>query len=301
MARTLGGTASGPDMPALARALLDALPHARATPVSASEGLVERPVPSDWRERVTAVEAGEIGVEWDGAKRLSRTEGAIAIDLPAEVPRDAAAILGFLAPLPFELFVLSIIEDSWPENDYYAPAISADHALLGWGMVFKGAGHERSVVSRRWLEHGPFRVLRGAEDTTLVQFHDLGVAGPTSLAQARPAHDWIAAGFLRPKHRYKHDIAGVYTRSDGLLRILVDARSATDGELRDACAARRDRAGDHDKPIRNIAYVFVDEDEARGRLEALWLRGLECRVADGRGERRLDDRYQPAIAKPGWV
>jgi hypothetical protein len=288
-------------MPALARALLDALPYARTAPVSASEGLVERPVPDDWRERLTARETDELGVEWEGRKRLARSEGAIAIDLPAEVPRDAAAILDFLAPLPFELFVLSIIEDYWPENDYCAPALTADHALLGWGIVFKGAGHERSAVSRRWLEHGPFRVLHGADDTTLVQFHDLGADGPTSLAQARPAHDWIVAGFLRPKHRYKHDIRGVYTRSDGLLRILVDAHSATDGELRDACAARRDRGEDRDKPVRNIAYVFIDEQEARGRLDALWLRALECRVADGRGERRLDDRYQPAIAKPGWV
>lgn len=287
-------------MPALVRALLEALPHAHGPPVRASEKLVERPVPSDWRERLIAG-GGDFGVEWEGGRRMSREGGAIAIDLPAEVPRDAAAVLAFLAPLPLELFVLSILEDYWPENDYYAPAISADHALLGWGMVLKGAGHERSVVSRRWLEHGPFRTLRGEGDTTLVQLCELDADGPTSLAQARPAHDWIAAGFLRPTHHYKHDIGGVYTRSDGLLRILVDARSVTDGELRDACAHRRDRAADRDRPIRNIAYVFVDEQAARARLEALWLRGLECRVADGVGERRFDDRHQVALDKPGWV
>jgi hypothetical protein len=287
-------------MPALARALLEALPHARGAPVRASEKLVERPVPGDWRERLIAG-GGDFGVAWEGGRRMSRSEGAIAIDFPAEVPRDAAAVLAFLAPLPLELFVLSILEDYWPENDYCAPAVSADHALLGWGMVLKGAGHERSVVSRRWLEHGPVRTLRGEGDTTLVQFCELGAGGPTSLAQARPAHDWIAVGFLRPTHHYKHDIDGVYTRSDGLLRILVNARSVTDGELRDACAARRDRASDRDKPIRNIAYVFVDEQEARARLEAVWLRGLECRVADGLGERRLDDRYQVAVERPAWA
>jgi hypothetical protein len=92
-----------------------------------------------------------------------------------------------------------------------------------------------------------------------------------------PGLDWIAVGFLRPTLLYKHDIGGVYTRSDGLLRILVDARTLTDGELRDACAARRDRASDRDRPIRNIAYVFVDEQAARARLEALSPRAVLAR------------------------
>jgi hypothetical protein len=169
------------------------------------------------------------------------------------------------------------------------------------GIAFKGASHEHSIVSRRWLEYGPFRTLRGANDTTLAQFHEFNADGPTSLAQAKPGHVWIIDGFLRPKHRYRHDIAGVFTKQDRLLRIVVNGRQVSGDEMRDACAARRDRRNDPERPIDNIAYSFVDEAEARAHLDALWLRGLECRVADGRGERRLDDSYTHTITKPSWV
>jgi hypothetical protein len=186
-------------------------------------------------------------------------------------------------------------------DEYFAPAISGYHALLGWGMIFKGAGHERSVASRRWLEHGPFRTLKGPHDTTLVQFHDLAADGPTSLAQARPAHKWMVAGFLRPKHRYQHDIAGVYTREDRLLRVVVNDRPIDDVELLDACAARRDGRDDPARPIGNVAYVFVDGAAATPRLDALWLRELECRVVEGSGERRLDVDHRPSLSKLAWV
>jgi hypothetical protein len=210
-------------------------------------------------------------------------------------------VLEFLAPLPFELAVLRGLQDYWIENDYFSPAIGSDHDLLGWGIVFKGEGHDHSIVSRRWLDHGPFRTLRGPNDTTLAQFHDLDADGPTSLEQATPAHEWIVAGFLRPKHRYSQDVEGVYTKADGLLRIIVNDREISDEELLDACAARRDGRNDAAKPIKNIAYIFVDEKQARANLERLWLRELECRVADGKGERRLDADYKPRIKKPSWA
>lgn len=296
----LGITLSGPDMRVLARAVLASFPYTRDPPRRMLDGLREVPVPDNWEAYL--LETEDAAAEWGTDQRIASREGSISVSFPEEYDQESVRMmLQFLAPLPFELAVFSVVADYWADHDYYAPAISADHALLGWGMIFKGAGHDHSIVSRRWLEHGPFRTLHGAEDTTLVQFHDPGADGSTSLAQAKPAHKWIVAGFLRPKHRYQHDIAGIYTKADGLLRIVINGRTVSNEELLDACAARRDRRDDPEKPIRNIAYIFVDEQEARAHLEALWLRGLECRVADGRGERRLDDAYQPAIAKPGWV
>jgi hypothetical protein len=302
MTRGLGGTISGPDMAALTRALLDALPYTRTEPVKSFEHtLIERALPADWRERLTAPEVESFGVEWADRRSIDRSEGAISLDFPPEMILEAGALLAFLAPLPFELCVLTSVHDDWASADYYSQAISGDHALLGAAMAFKGAAHERSIVSRRWLDHGPFRATHGAHDTTLVLFHDPAADATTSLAQARPGHDWIAAGFLRPKHRYQHDIAGIYTTGDRLLRVLVNGRAVSAAEMRDACAARRDRKHDPERPIDNVAYVFIDEAEARAHLESLWLHGLPCLVADGRGERRLDEAYRSTTAKPGWV
>jgi len=299
--RSFGGTASGPNLAAIARAFLGELPYARAAPVRSLEhSLIERPLPPDWCDRLLAPDVDGFGVEWEGRQVMKRKEGSVVVNLPDDLCTPKP-VLDFLAQLPLELFVLAFVEDYWPENGYHPPAIGADHALLGWGMVFKGAGHDHSIVSRRWLEHGPFRTLHGANDTTMVQFHDLTADGSTSLAQAKPGHEWIVTGFLRPKHRYRNDIGGIYTEADRLLRIVVNGRTVSPAEMLDACAARRDCRNDPDKPIENIAYMFVDEAEARAHLEALWLRGLECRVFDGKGERRLDTDYKPTIAKPGWV
>jgi hypothetical protein len=300
MNANFGGTASGPDLPGLVASLLRVLPYTNGTPTQLLRTLTPLPFAEDWREQLLAKEV-ELTVEWGEHEQVSRNRTAVGFDFPIDLQVEPGAILSFLAPLPLELFVLSTLRHYWLENDYFAPAISADHALLGSGMLFKGLGHEHSIVSRRWLEHGPFRTTRGPEDTTFVQFHDFAAGGEASLEQVKPAHEWIVAGFLRPKHRFQHDIKGIYTKDDRLLRVVVNDRQVTDEELLDACAVRRNGHDDPAKPIDNIAYVFVDESAARAHLEALWLRGLECRVADGRGERRLDADYQPAIKRPAWV
>ncbi len=300
MLKAVSATFSSANMNALTSALLEGASYAQREPESLAIKLVKQPSASDWRARLLDPAADGVMVMWSGDDAIGRNPGAAWCTFP-DVPLAPEAVLQRFASLPFEVAVLTIVEDFWLEAEYFAPAIGADHALLGWGMSFKGAGHENSIVSRRWLEHGPFRRLQGPSDTTFVQFCDVTADGPTSLAQAKPAHAWIVAGFLRPKHHYKHDITGVYTKQDGLLRIVVNGRTVSAQEILDACAARRDRKNDPEKPISNIAYIFVDEGEARAHLEALWLRGLECRVADGRGEQRLDDDFTPSISKPAWV
>ncbi|HWO25203.1 MAG TPA: hypothetical protein VNO30_40970 [Kofleriaceae bacterium] len=298
MVKTFGATFSGPDMTGLTAALIDAAPYARGMPTGMRHNLVPEPPVADWRERMLASDVDGLAVQWGDYEQISREPGAIGAHFP-DVPIDAQQVLAFVAPLPFEVAVMPPIR-TWLD-DYFAPAIGADHALLGWGMIFKGAGHERAVTSRRWLEHGPFRTLKGPHDTTLVQFHDLAADVPTSRAQAQPGHEWMVAGFLRPKHRYQHDIAGVYTYEDRLLRVMANDRPVDDQELLDACAARRDCRDRPDRPVRNIAYIFFDPAEAQARLDALWLRELECRLVGPSGERRLDDEHRLTLAKPAWV
>ncbi|HWO17246.1 MAG TPA: hypothetical protein VNO30_00660 [Kofleriaceae bacterium] len=295
MDKTFGATFSGPDMIGLTAALIDAAPYAREMPTEMDYKLVPKPPTADWRERMLASDVDGLAVQWGDDERISRRSGALGAHFP-DVPIDPHQILAFVAPLPFEVAVMPPIH-TWID-DYFAPAIGADHAVFGWGMIFKGAGHEHAVVSRRWLEHGPFRTLRGPHDTTLVQFHDLAADVPTSRAQAQPAHEWMVAGFLRPKHRYQHDIADVYTQEDRLQRVMANDRPVDDQELLDACAARRDGRDDPDRPIRNIAYIFFDPADAQARLDALWLRELECRLVGPSGERRLDGDYRPSLPKP---
>jgi hypothetical protein len=50
-----------------------------------------------------------------------------------------------------------------------------------------------------------------------------------------------------------------------------------------------------------VAYVFVDEADARAHLHELWLRELECWLVDDKGKRRLDLDYHPVPNPPGWV
>ena len=54
-------------------------------------------------------------------------------------------------------------------------------------------------------------------------------------------------------------------------------------------------------PVDAIAYVFIEEADARAHLHELWLRELECWVVDGAGKRRLDADYRPVPDPPQWV
>lgn len=286
---TLGATAGGPDANALIEALIHALRFTGGEPKRLVRNFEEEPT-ANWRARLLHE---DIYVEWARHARLGRTGDIAWFDFPASVPVDARAVLEFVDTLPIEFVVLSTLHDEWIESDYFAPAMGWGHAALGWGVIAKGAGFGHAIVHRRWLEYGPFRTLE-LRDAVLAQLHDLAADPMVALDQAKPGHDWIAAGFLMPKHKYANDIKGIKA-ADGILRILVNDRKVTEREMLDACAARRD---DH---LANIAYVFVDEANARAHLEALWLRGLECRVADGKGERRLDENYRPKLVKPDWA
>jgi hypothetical protein len=298
MAETFGATFSAPDLVSLTEALIDAAPYAGGMPAEMFHKLASAPPTADWRRRMLADDVDGLSVAWGPREKITRNPGAVAAGFPS-VPLDPKAILDLVAPLPFEVAVMPPVHN-W-QDDYFAPAIGADHALLGWGMMFKGAGHDNAVVSRRWLDHGPSRLLRGANDTTFVQFHQLDVEERVSMEQARAGHEWMVAGFIRPKHRYKHDIAGLYTEDDRLLRIVVNDRTVSDVELLDACAARRDRRADPDQPIKNVAYVFADQKAAKERLDALWLRELECRAIVKGKEIRLDDSHSVEPKRPRWV
>ena len=80
-------------------------------------------------------------------------------------------------------------------------------------------------------------------------------------------------------------------------------RARAPRRMRDACAVRYQHRNDPpaEKPIDQVAYVFLDEADARAHLHEPWLRELEVGLVDGAGKRRLDLAYQPVSVRLPWV
>jgi hypothetical protein len=99
---------------------------------------------------------------------------------------------------------------------------------------------------------------------------------------------------------------GLY-RASGQRLLEVVVGPGNDGAHRAPCSANCALRLEHEETqpatgrIERIAYVFVDEGDARAHLHELWLRELECWVADDRGKRRLDLDYHPVPSPPAWV
>ena len=201
----------------------------------------------------------------------------------------------------------------WQEElDYFPGAIPAP---LGWGAFFQGEGH-RELVSRRWLAHGPWRVLEGANDTTLVQFHALEASAEEALKQARPGHEWLMGGDDQPgglasntwadvenAQRHLGQARAMYVHADRTLRIVVQGREVSPMEMLSACHARTHGVPPEGKPVSAVRYVFPERRAAEAHLPALWLRELECWTFDEAGEElRLDEGFHlEPPPPPAWV
>ncbi|WP_459251033.1 hypothetical protein [Streptomyces youssoufiensis] len=260
------------------------------------------PIPADWRDRYT-------GAGRDKRYRVKVTfdaggEHYLVVD-PPRLVRAAFTYAGgpehlvhLLSELPFEFASFKTLHFEWfgEELEYDDPSFGGGHFPHGWACAFRGEGH-RYLVSRRWLDHGPWRVLRGPNDTTLVQFHELGLTPEAALAQAKTGHQLMGnievGGFLQEPWVYWNDLKGVYDARRRVLKIVVLGREVGPRELRDACAARRDNALGSERPIDNVAYVFLDPAEARSQLPRLWPYGLECWTIVNGEETRLDADTPP--------
>ncbi|MCA9678655.1 MAG: hypothetical protein KC464_26745, partial [Myxococcales bacterium] len=113
----------------------------------------------------------------------------------------------------------------------------------GWGCMLVGERGHAQLVSRRWLDHGPWLLHRFADDISLIQFHDLDADPATALAQALPGHrrlgDNDMGGWLRSSYTPKYETKGLYVASDQTLRIVVaPGRLISEREMLDACAER---------------------------------------------------------------
>ncbi|QSQ13976.1 hypothetical protein [Myxococcus landrumensis] len=269
----------------------------------------ETPPSANWLGQMVRGELSSMA-RWsgDGDPFLSLDKGELVRLKTTQTP-DPKAMLSALTsgPTPFELASFASIHPEWTQGTkpYRPRGFGGLHYPHGWLCGFRGKGHDR-LVSRRWLEFGPWRVLKGSGDTTLVQFHDVAADAATALQQARAGHPLLEvlnpdSGFIADDHVMSHDLQGIYDAKNQALRIIVHGREVSPGEMLDACAAKKTQPLGPEKPIARVAYVFMDPQAARAHLQALWLRELECWTIEQGNEVRLDKDHRPTPVKPDWV
>jgi hypothetical protein len=305
---TLELALAGPDLVAIFRRLREVLMPDSGLPTSLYVAGNKRVTP-DWLEKWSAQSKDFLRAKWEGRGWIRLDPGTIVKISLDDYELDSRRILDSLSEVPFSVCSAATIHPEWMSGalgeEYLAPSFGDMHWRHGWGCLFHGEGHER-LVSRRWLDFGPWRLLRGANDTSLVQFHDLGADPATALEQARPGHERMGispvGGYIQTNFHYSQDLKGLYYAGERKLHIVVPSGGeVTQREMLDACAARLYQALGPDQPIDNVVYVFVEEGPARAHLHELWLRGLECRAFIDGIEVNLSDDYHPSPVKPEWV
>jgi hypothetical protein len=269
----------------------------------------KKKVTPDWLEKWSAQTPDFLRAVWDKVGWIRLDPGTIVKISLENYDIDSRPLLDLLSGVPFTVCSAATIHPEWMSGTlaekYLAPSFGDMHWRHGWGCLFRGEGHKR-LVSRRWLDFGPWRLLRGECDTSLVQFHDLAADAATALIQARPGHERMGisdvGGYIQTNFHYSQDLKGMYYASERKLHIVVPSGGeVTQREMLDPCAARLYQALGADKPVDNVVYVFVEEGPARACLHELWLRDLECRTFIEGIEVNLTTDYHPAPEKPEWV
>ncbi len=308
-------TLSGPGGPDRIRRLARTA-NFRSRPAELSQEWEQREVIGDWVEQLIGVRRDGLAC-WEPSEHQigyhPNSDELVSVGVPMEAISLPAA-LSLIEPLPFELcsFGASFFEE-WIAADYRRKGFSRSHISFGWGCAFRGAGHDH-LLSRRWLAFGPWRVIRRVNDTTLVQFHDLDLADPAeAYEQAKVGHQRMREGFLYHNYAdFMADARGLYLPEQQRLEIVVPPGTTVDAESMYSAAAVRLYFHDHPSEglqpaegrighTKTVAYVFLDEGQARAHLHELWLREFECWLVDDKGKRRLDLDYSPVPQPPAWV
>ncbi len=243
----------------------------------------------------------------DGQTLILNADGAIGFYIEQQYFGERS-VLDYIRNLDWQVATFNSIHPEWGSDfDYYAPGFGSPLGILGWGCAFKGEGHNR-VVSRRFLQFNPWRVIRDEEhDITLIQFHDLEADAKTALEQARVGHEILGdpytGGFIQKNYSVNNpDFSGLYSSEEKMLRFVIADREITKAEMLDACAIRLYQLLGKDQPVERLAFVFAYSSEfAKPYLHDLWLREIEVWAIDKGIEHRLDLDYKPILEKLAWV
>jgi hypothetical protein len=286
-------------------------PFANSLPEKVVQGFDKVPIDDKWSNVLMAATTSTVAFWPNRRLQISHTprSNLVVFGIPDAFSTIDEA-LAILEPLPFEVCGLgSVFFDEWIKADFERWSFSRSHIDHGWACAFRGAGHDR-LVSRRWLDFGPWRVIRRPNDTTFIQFHDLAITGPTeAYEQAKIGHERMGCsdtgGFIQQIEDWMlADVRGLYFAEDRKLEVIVPAHEAvSQSRMANACTLRlhhRLTRPAH-QLIERVAFVFFDEADARAHLHELWLRELECWHVDGSGKHRLDLDYHPTPNPPEWV
>lgn len=248
----------------------------------------------------------ELFIKWDnyGSIRIIRDK-VLLLNL-IQFDTSVEKTLKLLEYLSFEIASFGSLYEEWfyPDTFYAAPSFGNGHIPHGWACAFKGDGYKR-LVSRRWLDFGPWKQFFGGNNIQLVQFHQLGVSSEIALSQCMTAHQLMGisseGGFIQDNYVYKYYNRGIYDFNQKIIKIIVHGGEITERQLLDACAAKYYGVLSSQMPVNNVAYVFMDENKARERLHSIWLHNLECRTIKNGKEIVLNNSYFPSPKKPDWV
>ncbi len=216
------------------------------------------------------------------------------------------AVLDALSSCDFRLAAVLGPHGRWfAHNTPRRFGFSNGHFGNAFAVAFKGDGFKQ-LVSRRWLEFGPWKTHWRGKNLCLVQFHELGIDSETALKQALPGHKRMGiddtGGFLPLPYLYSEDITGPYDAKNKLIKIIVPVGAEVpQRKMLDACALRAAGVTEAGKRVDSVAFVFMTEADARKHLHELWLRELECRALIDGKEVRLDLDYHPTPDPPEWV
>lgn len=232
--------------------------------------------------------------------------GIVKLERPA-FALDPGDFVTRLSGVPFHLAAFYGIYEEWTRrgsNEAPEPISFADaHFPHGWGAAFRREGHDR-LVSRRWLEHGPWRLHRGGGDTSLIQFHDLDADAATARAQAAPGHRRLGisevGGFIQSGFPCDRALAKFYEPDHKRLRIPIYGREVSPYEMLVTRATVKEQGLGPEMPLESAVYVFADESEGRAHLHELWLRELDCLTFVDGVMTRLTDDYAPEVPEPDW-
>lgn len=296
-------TVSGPDLRALAIALAS-LPQFSMLPTVVNVDDEKKDAEPGWAARWLTTAKRGLWVEFPNNGLLWKTRTVVLARSPA-FSEDPIALTRIIAELPFELAALWTPSGSdWQRAGYRGAGFGRGHLPHGWACMFKGAGHAR-LVSRRWLEHGPWRLSHYDGDVSVVEFHDWNASESVAFEQAKVGHERMGisrtGGFLQANPVYYHQLNGVYDPAHRAYKIPVAVRELPQIEMLDACTLRAEKRHDPETPIDLVGFAFVmGEAEASPYLHELWLRELACwAVVDG-SDVRLDTSYTPPPSIPSW-
>ncbi len=295
--RTLTYSIATADLAATLRAVVEQGLTPIGRPEEVEIDLQPVTVDDDWVEALIAGKGKRPGATWNAlidSLTLQR-DGLCGITSNYEL--DPRVLVRRLARIPFS------VTSFWRVHEYVyrSPCLGGVHRSLGWASAFQGDGHRR-VVSRRWLATGPSRIYRGPNDTTLVEHNELSATPTEALGQAQAAHADLMAGFIQDDHAYTTELRALHKASERALVFVVSGRTVSSAEMRDAAAARLLQPLGPDRPIDEVIYVFIHREEAEAHLPRLWRYGHRVHLFDDAGiERRIDEAYVPAFARPAWV